>query len=316
MSLCPSAKESHDSQAVAAYLASKGWATADPFYAATLNYFTIHARLDSKTGQVQWDKKYYNYAADFISRSRAIEQALAGRPAAFRAAWLAFYAKRLISYRIDYDMTQVLNQLAAFPDGDYVPITDTNSLSTELEQRYQWSTLGAEEQIQLAAGLGGINASLKAAGGISGPILGHDNRLLAGDDQWRIAYDVVADSELLFPDKTWLVTQNIFKPSIPSFVVESSPVQQQWLTLKAAGPEGKDVGLRLDMREGEVISAAAIVDNRSYPVIPLSRNDSFKPVHTIDENFPDRWLRIEDNRLRGCARIVYAWESAVKYRMP
>lgn len=338
----PGANGPNDQAAVAAFLAANGWETTDPLYARTLEYLTTHAGIPKDSNVPAWNKKYYDYAVDFTGRCNRIAEALADRPMGFRNAWLTYYAERMISYRIDYNTERILRAMAAIPNqGDYVTIADRSALIQELDQRYQWSSQAPAKQLQIAAGLAGINGGLRQVGGVRGPTAADESRLLAGDDDWRAAYVITAGSEMLFPSARWVNTQTEFAADIPAVTVETAATRHLYLGLAGAGPNGEVVHLRLDIEGNQVVSAVATIpdaNNHQYPVYPLWQSDLGLGLHpdpdeepaSSDDDFgdlglslddldddlkdaaplgsgPQRWFRLSGDTLTGFGRIHYAW---------
>ncbi|GEM_PF-3279673 len=257
--------------AIRKYLSEHGWTGSEIEYEVLLDYLSSHVRF--KDGQGVWSAKYHTFAHENLAHLQNLRSVLKGKPQSYVDDWVAWYAPRIIGYRIPYQMDARLNLLRSLPQGSFAEVKDLAGLQQELDTRYSFRTLSAEKQSVMAAALAGINPRLIPEGGVAAGQPDESDRWRVQQGDWQTAYQLEDGGPMFFPSASWLQTQNAYRPDIPEQELITSSPTHVYVTLPEAGMQKETLILRLDVEGGKVVSAVAMKEaapHRIYPVIPLA----------------------------------------------
>ncbi len=268
-----------ESVSLDSYLKQQGWTGEETEYAVLHEYLSFHNREED--GRQIWNKKYYDFGRDNLNALQQVRNSLAGKPEAYIEAWVAWFAPRMIGYRIPYNMELLSKELKAIPDGKLVALNSVKELRSELESRYSFSKLSSAEQSRLAAALAGINPGILEEGGLHASLKSAPELWQVAHEDWSITYDLPSATQVYFPSKHWLLTQKSYQADVPTFILHSAQTRSLEITLPKSGPRDQDVYLRLDVEGDQVTGAMARLAgnaHRVYQVIPLEMDAAGKVV--------------------------------------
>lgn len=260
--------------AIAQYLKQNGWSGEEVEYEILLDYLNSHVR--QKEGQWMWSAKYQTFGRENLEGLNKVRKALAGKPDSYINDWVAWYAPRLIGYRIPYNMDAHAKRAQAIPEGTFAPVRSLEDLQKEVETRYQFSKKSKPQQQQLAAALAGINPRLIPAGGVAAGLPPEKDRWRVEANSWQTAYMLQEGGPMLFPAANWLLTQKTYRPDVPEHVITNETPSHITFNLKAVGHLEENLILRLDLQGDDVLSAVAMKEaspHRIFSVIPLAMDE-------------------------------------------
>jgi outer membrane protein assembly factor BamB len=275
-------------------------------------------KLNSKTNEWEWNEKYFTFAVDNLAQVNQLSESVARIGPAYQQSWQRWAAQRIILYRIAYDWPTLQKLAAELPSGVVVACDSAEALQKELQSRYQFDSLAPEQQWLLAGNLVAINPDLDERGGQVPGRASNKRWLIDSGRNWQAAVALSPNAQVLMPDQSWLLQDHGHALEVPKYIVHTAPLQHYHATLLQAGAGGSDIVLRLDARDGRIVSGVAIMpdlNNRQYPLIPLLDNDRYGAEHMVGNDFPEAWLSLTsagDVQVSGGARILLAWGKQTK----
>lgn len=303
-------------EAIDGHLKEGGIGRSHVLFPILKDFLSHHAKIDEEKKMGKWSTKYHGFATENTAKVKGIVDAAKGADARFLDRWMKHLGERIIGYRIRVDVGALEELLSSMPEGELIPMSDLSVLREHLEKSLGWSQLSASQRVSLGRVLVLINPDLLPAGRYRGEVTKGETRWIIRDGDWNRAYRLDPEALILLPKPSDLqalvglleedeIQEDLVKPQL----------ELHHFNLKAAGREGEDVLLRLEIDGETVLSGTASlpsVHNRQYPVIPLSLNPKDGVTHLMDETFDVPWLRIEDGRVKGVCRILYAWGKSSK----